>query len=267
MSTRRTAPVLAAAAWLALLAAFRPAPARADGAPDAVFAAAREAYDADRLEEAAALYRSLEDAGWQGPEVRFNLGNALFRLGRVGEAVRAYRQAQYARPRDPDVRANLAFAWQHGGATPPRETWWRAALLRVSRAEWRVAAVAAYWLAWLALAGWILHRRGRSGWARAAAAAGAALAVALAGLQAWRAYDARPEAVVLGPAAEIRFAPLPGAVIHFVAPPGTVLRIEGKDGDWYKVRLNEREGWMPARGLGIVDAAGRPRTGAGDTNR
>ncbi len=231
---------------LGCLAFAAPAQETNAGDPGAVFAAAARAYDAGRLDECIGLYARLAATGNVPMEVHFNLGNAWFRKGNLGRAVLEYRRAWRIAPRDPDIAANLRFALQAAGATPPEPTLMHRLLQRLSDTRWAIVLWSAYGLASV-LAGALILRRGRGPWLwRGLVTTLVVLAAAGAGRAEWRGFARRPEAVVLAAGCRALFAPLPDATVHFALPPGSIVRMEERQGDWLKVDLNGRAGWIEA---------------------
>lgn len=214
--------------------------------PDALFARAREAYDAGDLRGAIEAYEALLASGYDAPEVRYNLGNAHFRAGDLPEAVAQYRLALYARPRDPDIAANLHFALERAGAVEPALSLPRQWARRLSRSEWIAIGAMAWGCLGVALAAAFLWPRGRRPLLRAAAGAGFVVLAAAGGWLEWRGLDRRPEAVVRIAGAQARFAPLADATVHFTLPAGSIVRLVGHEGEWVKIVLDGREGWLKA---------------------
>jgi len=217
--------------------------------PAAEFARARAAYDAGAPRAAAARYEAILAAGYDAPELRFNLGNARFRAGETPEAIRQYRIAARARPRDPDIAKNLAYALEQSGAAQPALPLLRAWARRLTAAEWRAIAAAAWGVAMLALAAAFMGVRARPALRRAAAVAFAVALIAALGALEWRDLARRPEAVIARANAPARFAPLDGATVHFTLPAGSIVRVTGRDGAWRRVALDGREGWLPESDL------------------
>ncbi len=208
------------------------------------YARAQQAYDASQFEEARIQYEQLLAQGYVAPEVRFNLGNTLYRQGALGPAVAQYRMASYARPRDPDIRANLAIAQQQVGSLVPATDGWDRIFRHFSRAEWTRLALAGYW--WTALAGaaYFLRHRSRR-WRNGALAGLLAGLLGWAGLMYWNALRRSPEAVVTRSGVQALFAPMPDAVVHFPLPEGSIVRVRDQSGSWLKIEVARQEGWIP----------------------
>ena len=214
-----------------------------DSGPEALFQQGRASYESEDYGQAAALYDQLLAQGYGTPEVHFNLGNALFRLGQAGRAVGHYRRAQYLEPRDPDIRANLAIVQQQVGALPTETTPWEQLAGHLSRTEWRALMLAGYWLA--AGLGILYLLAGRKAWLlRGVGLSLLLMVISSSGWWYWRELEARPEAVVIQGNAQALFAPLESAMPHFTLPEGSVVRVQEQSGRWLKIQAGRQEGWV-----------------------
>jgi hypothetical protein len=214
---------------------------------------AKEAYDKGDAAEALEQWEPLEEAGVTDPQLWYDMGNALYRLGRYPEAIRMYRRAQRELPRDPDVEYNLGLAAQAAGVALPERGRVEAWLGEFSAREWTWAAEAGFW-ALVALGGVALgwpRARGRLG-APAVVAAGL-LVVGVAGAAWPRWAERHPECVVMGEKAQVlRSAPLDTAAEVAEARPGTLVRRVAESGFWAEVTAGEAQGWIPAGALAKV---------------
>lgn len=229
-----------------------PAPAATPHDPAGGFALARQAYDAGRFDEAVQRYDALLAAGYADGALWYNAGNARFRAGATGPAVLAYRRAWRQTPADPDVAANLAFALTQAGAPAPAYGRGMEFLLSQSRARWMRLAYGGYAAAVLLLMTGLLWRMRRGLFVRLAGLAAVPLALGLAGAAAWMRFDRAPEAVVMAKGREALFAPLADAKPHFAAPEGVIVRVVEARGDWRRVELGARTGWLKSADLTLV---------------
>lgn len=217
-------------------------------------ALAKEAYDKGDAAGALERWEALAEAGVEDPDLWYNQGNALYRLGRFPEAIRMYRRAQRERPRDPDVEYNLGLAAQAAGVAVPERTGIARWLGEFSAGEWRWAAECGFW-ALVALGAVALARPGwRDRLKGASAVAAVVLSAGLAGGVAWPRWEGRhPECVVLGETAQaLKSAPLESAATVAEAVPGTLVRRVGESGFWAEVEAGEARGWVPGAVLGAV---------------
>lgn len=233
--------------WPLLLAALV-VTARA-GEMENRFARARQAYDEGRYEEALAIYDALALDYPRIPEVHFNRGNSLARMGRIGPAIAAFERARLLAPRDPDIRANLKFLRERANLPPPQFSWLEGALNLASPLEWRSISVVGWWLGALCISlAWLAP-----GLPRAFRSVGLAL-VTFSATSALVAHKgSRLSTAIAVENTTVRFAPLPDATPHFEAPAGIRLRVLERQGDWVRVREANREGWLPASSVESID--------------
>lgn len=76
-------------------------------APEQVFENAGKLYDEGRYAEAIAVYKKLEEKGYAGKELFYNLGNAYHKNNMTGMAIAYYEKALKYDPADEDIKANL----------------------------------------------------------------------------------------------------------------------------------------------------------------
>lgn len=212
----------------------------------AQYDAASKAYDANRFEEAIAAYKKLQDAGHVSEALFFNLANAYFKNGELGLAILNYRRAQYVAPRDPDTQANLAFARDTAGIAAPNLSLQNRLAEHFSFSEWVAVAVICYWGLAVSLGLRILYRRSRGWTGKVIIVLAVLLLLCTTGLAHWFSFHRAPEVVITGHDQDALFAPLQGATAHFATPEGTILRVEDREDQWLKVRLEKQAGWIRA---------------------
>ncbi|MCX7818208.1 MAG: tetratricopeptide repeat protein [Kiritimatiellae bacterium] len=217
---------------------------------------AAAAYDGGRYAEAAAIWERALREGADDAALWFNVGNARFRLGRLGAAVAAFRRAWRLAPRDPQILGNLRLAMEAGGASPPRRRWYEEMLERLSVDEARWLGQAGWWALWgLLTAARAVGASAAAPWLRRAAVV-AACAAALGGAAVWHGRRLDAEHVVVAAGRSAQFAPLDTARAHFTLPLGSVVEVVEVRGEWRRIRLDGRDGWVRADALlPVADAA------------
>ncbi|MCK5127471.1 MAG: tetratricopeptide repeat protein [candidate division Zixibacteria bacterium] len=80
------------------------------GTLDHNFETGNDYYSNGDYKGAIAEYEKVIQAGYQSPELYYNLGNSYFREGLLGQAIGNYIRAKRLDPRDDDIEANLSFA-------------------------------------------------------------------------------------------------------------------------------------------------------------
>jgi tetratricopeptide (TPR) repeat protein len=222
--------------------------------PRLMFLKGNEAMERQSYEDAAAAYEAVLASGLESGEVQFNLANAQFRAGRLGPAIEHYRKAQRLMPRDPDVTWNLeiARAVVKDQVARPEPTEIVKTLLwfhySTSEHEARTVAIVLF------LAGMVLlHVRlfvRRSALTKTAIAL--LVLAALAGASAFLRARATPEAVVLPPELVVRSGPGASYAEHMKLHEGVEVRIEEDRGDWVKLDVDGKKGWVPSELVGRV---------------
>lgn len=221
----------------------------AEGAtPEERFAEANRLYEQGDYGGAAMLYEGIQEEGLGSAALAFNLGNARFKGGELGAAIVAYRQALQLDPRDPDIQANLQFARDRvSGASSVRRPGWMKAAMRLRFSEWMGMVVVGVWVVFglLALSVW------RSTWrARLRPWIWVSVGVLLlvVGVVAWvaRTLTAKPLAVVLQDATDVRYGPVEESRRFYVVSEGTELLVLGREREWVQVEdAAQRRGWLP----------------------
>ncbi|MBN1671262.1 MAG: BatD family protein [Kiritimatiellae bacterium] len=218
------------------------------------FLQAAQACEEGRADRGVELYAELAAHGYAGPEVLFNLGNALRMEGNLPEAIRAYRRAWYVAPRDADIRLNLEAAMRQAGV-PAAAGARRAGTWPVfSDREWAAAVLACYWLLMAGAARVILDPGRARRLKPVLVALCVALIVAGLGFGSWLALDLQPEAVVTGAHAQMRFAPVRTAPVKSLLAAGAIVRVVRVTDGWARLRVRDTYGWMRAEQLTPVRA-------------
>lgn len=78
-----------------------------------VFRQANAAYDSGDFNQAVELYNSIVDSGFDSWELRYNLGNAHYRLDNIGLAILNYERALRFAPSKQIIKDNLTLARSH----------------------------------------------------------------------------------------------------------------------------------------------------------
>lgn len=84
-----------------------------------LFLEGNKLYDAGRFAEAAETYEKCRQAGGDGADVLYNLGNAYARQGEIGRCLAAYHAALRLAPRDEELLLNIRQISTLHVETPP----------------------------------------------------------------------------------------------------------------------------------------------------
>ncbi len=243
---------------ITVLMAVRPA-----GAQDEIVARGNQAYQEGDYRAAIEAYEAVQDGGFNGPGLEYNLGNAYFKAGELGRAILHWERTLELAPDDADAQANLELARSlTADVVEPMPTFWLTSAL-----SWWLRAFPRAWLttivaiAWAGLGASLVVRlltdggavRSVSAWSMAVAAAllvvfGSTLAAREVGL-------ADPDrAIVMAEVVAVRSAPAQDENLTlFEIHEGTHVRLDQRTGEWAEVVLDDgKVGWVPLSSLEII---------------
>lgn len=237
---------------LVFFSAILPSAASPQGGFDSSLMAkqAKRAYDQGRFEEAGRLYQLMASSGFDGAEIRYDLGNSYLKAGEIPRAILEYRRALKMDAGLKRASHNLALArnllparaasWQ----PPPWESFLQD--LPVSLMMWVlvVLALAANGLFWLYLfAGPGRTRRFLMGGVVALLISGAVLGAGI--YYSLRVLTLHQPAVVLHQA-RVYARPDGQGEILATLPPGSEVIQVAQAGGWRLLLWGEGRGWTRA---------------------
>lgn len=231
-----------------------------------IFREANEAYFRGRYEDAIRGYAQLVEAGFEDPDVTFNLATSYARLRRYGHAIRWFERTLELRPGDEGAEQGLAAA---RGALGRRRAEAQGEATVATRPPLGEALVGPFSESFLALVvllldliffgllisfRWVRREEARLAMGIAAPIVGVLLVASVAGLavKSGALEEGRP-AIVLRENAPVREGPSQEAQPRMQALEGDRIRVLTRDGHWYRVRLSQdREGWMHTADVGTI---------------
>jgi tetratricopeptide (TPR) repeat protein len=247
---------------LLALALLAPLSAQADDRAEAerLFALGVALAEEGDLAGAAAAFEGALATGRTSPALAFNLARTYYAAGDLGRArLHAERAARLA-PRDAEVQALRLRTERAAGEPPARApTATGAALGWVGQRVPAGVALGLAWGLWMGALGLLAARPLRGDWTkggRRAVLLLVALAVLALGVAVVLAHEeARPRAVVVGSGVTLRASPRPDAPAVQTLPPGRMVTLDRREGDWQRLRLPDGTlAWAEAGGLARVDA-------------
>ncbi|HCR04428.1 MAG TPA: hypothetical protein DIU18_04510 [Gemmatimonadetes bacterium] len=228
-----------------------------------MFELGNQLYQEDDFAGAIDAYGAVLEAGWESPDLYYNLGNSYFKIGELGQSILQWERALAGSPGDPDVIANLELARSitaDAVESLPRfwlfsaVRWWvdlipRGLLIVIVGSVWLVTAV-----------GGILRISSRSVDARRLgswlALTGATVVLVLGTNLVVRELGiGRAElGVILEEVVSVQAAPSDeDNLTLFEIHEGTRVRIDQRAGDWVEVVLEDgKVGWVPAEVMEII---------------
>lgn len=222
-----------------------------------IFQRGNLAYQEGDFQAAIEAYETVLSAGYDGAELRYNLGNAYFKASDLGRSILEWERALERSRGLEDAAANLALARTLTvDAVEPLPSFWLLAAL-----SWWVDLLPRGWLlatvggAWLLVTGGVAARvltrgSGQRALASWVAAGGAVVLVLFGSSLAVRELGiGRAErGVVLADAVQVRSAPSANDDLTvFEVHEGTTVRVDQRTGDWVEIVLADgKVGWVPA---------------------
>ena len=257
----RKVKTLAAIVLVAVMTRMVPAFAAADKASvlrsyDDPFTAAAAAYERERVDEAAAIYSQLDQAGQGNASIEFNLGNCAYRNGEYGMAVVHYERARRLAPRDSDITENLNFVRGQLNLSPIDISDDPIAMIgnlrdKLRPDEWALGAGMMWLLAWLVFA---IGRWRRTSYRLVPLLPAAACLICLwACFAQLRGTYRTDQAVVVSHESPVYRLPQQGAdSAKMVLDAGVYVEIVESRIEWTRIRIDQAEGWVKNTAIDVI---------------
>ncbi len=229
------------------------------GPEQVLIAKANRAYAAGAYTEASESYKKVVDAGWESPELYYNLGNAYFKMNEYAYAILWYERAKRLDPGNEDIDFNLKVANNKIAdkieALPDLfyKRWYNGVVGLFSNDQWAYAAIILFIFSLIFGGIYLMSRimilRKTGFWL----GAGILLASLCCLLFAWSGHvdmQKSNEAILLSPTVIIKSSPDEKSVDLFVLHEGTKVQLKDRIGNWYEIRIaNGSVGWVPVTTL------------------
>ncbi len=228
------------------------------GQRDNVFKA-NKAYSDGAYSNAVDLYKKVVAAGYESPELFYNLGNAYFKLNDYANAILWYERAKRIDPGNEDIDFNLNVAnTKISDKIEPLpemfyKRWFNGLVRLFSVDTWAamciVMFVAGLLCGVLYLASRVLVLRKIGFWFGLVLILFSAVSLIFA----WSGYSftkTTSEAIVFAPTITVKSSPDEKSTDLFVVHEGTKVRLLDNISGWYEIRIaNGSVGWLPATSL------------------
>ncbi len=220
---------------------------------------ANKAYSAGSYTTAAELYNKVVMAGYESPELFYNLGNSYFKMNDYGHAILWYERAKRLDPGNEDIDFNLNVAnTKISDKIEPLpelfyKRWFNGLLQLFSADSWAAIGIILFIAGLLGgvlyLASQILFLRKIGFWA----AFGFLFIAFFALIFAWSNYSftkSTVEAIVFTPTITVKSSPDDKSTDLFVVHEGTKVRLLDNINGWYEIKIaNGSVGWLPSASL------------------
>jgi tetratricopeptide (TPR) repeat protein len=218
-------------------------------------AKANKAYSDGLYAEASDLYKKVASAGYESPELFYNLGNTCYKLNDYPGAILWYERAKRLDPGNEDITFNLSVANSKiaDKIEPVPEMfyrrWYFSLVNRFPADSWAWISVILFLTTLASASLYLITRRlflRKTGfWAAAAVLILFLCTLGFALSAADQSRNVR-EAVIFTPSVTVKSSPDEKSVDLFVLHEGTKVRIMDQIGTWYEIKIaNGSVGWLP----------------------
>lgn len=230
--------------------------------PESIFKQAVELYQKANYDEAIQLLEGLNNQGYQGAALFYNLGNAYFRAGKLGYAILYFEKAKKLSPSDEDINYNLSFANSRivdKVEALPRFfifDWWEQLLAAFSITGWTYTAYIFYFLILLSIAYYFFARTveaQRVGFYSAVISSFLlAFSIVLLLVNLNRELNVK-YAVVTDQQVVAKFSPDQNSKDAFIIHEGIKVKAEDSIDGWIKIKLLDgKVGWINKKSMQII---------------
>lgn len=225
-----------------------------DESQNTLFQQANSAYDSGDYAHAEELYSAIVDNGYDSWELRYNLGNAHYRLDNIGQAILNYERALRMEPGNKNVKDNLELARSH--TTDNIEelpkmflwTWVDAVAQLMTPKGWRTSVIIIMVLVCASIGFFLVARDYK---ARKRFLVISLMAVIVLIFTAFNATISQKnatrtdEAIITDPLVVVKGSPDAKSVDKFILHEGTKLYIKDQQDDWWQVEIADgKSGWI-----------------------
>ncbi len=233
------------------------------GSWEGLMATGNARYQANDFPGALEAYETVLQAGFESPDLHYNLGNAYFKTGSLGNSILSYERALRLDPGDPDIRANLDLARSlTADEIEPLPRFWVLSVLSwwtnlLPRGALLLTVVLTYTLAAASLCIRILSRSATPARVGTWLLVGSGVVFLLFGatlLGRDGVFGGADWGIVMAEEVSVRSAPAAeDDLTLFRIHEGTKVRLDQEMELWSEIVLEDgRVGWVPSDVLGII---------------
>ncbi|MDY6863359.1 MAG: SH3 domain-containing protein [Thermodesulfobacteriota bacterium] len=215
-----------------------------------LFLKANKNYKKGAFYDSAKLYEEILHSGIKNGIIYYNLGNCYFKIEKLGKAIRAYRNAQLYLPRDEDLEANINYARQltkdkiegkNDFSIIKSLCFWYTLL---SLKEVMLVFIFFNFLLWGMLIIKMFKENELINWLSYSCLIFFLIFGITLGVK-WYVLNKMSYGIVTEEEILIRAGNSENSTVLFKLHDGTEFIIEGKEGDWYKIKIPDgKRGWV-----------------------
>lgn len=223
---------------------------------------ANKAYEAGNYEKAISLYHELENKGWDGPGLYYNLGNAYYKAGNIGLSILYYEKAKKYLPFDEDIKHNLKMANQltldklEPAPVLFLSEWWLTAKSMYDEKQWSLRFIICLALVFVFIGAFLFSDQTMTkqiGFWMSVSFIGISLLTF--SLAKGRSMDLRSKeyGVILSSSVEVKNAPSDNSTKLFILHEGTKVATPDSTNGWVKIEISdEKIGWVRKNNLEFI---------------
>jgi len=227
--------------------------------PQTLISEGNKAYSEGLYTDAIEHYQQVTGAGWESPQLYYNLGNAYFKLDDYPHAILWYERARRLDPGNEDISFNLNVANSKiADKIEPLPVlfyvrWYQSLVGLFPVGGWAVQTIIFFFLTLTAVLLYLYARRlilRKTGfWGGIIFLILTLFTLLFSGSGTHRLNTLR-EAIVFDPTITVKSSPDEKSIDLFVLHEGTKVQLIDQIGTWYEIRIaNGSVGWLPDEAL------------------
>jgi hypothetical protein len=233
--------------WVGVCRAAQPVVALSD------FKNGNAAYQSGDFAKAIEIFESIENQGFDSPDLQLNLGNAYLKSGKTGLAILHFERALRLSPADRAAAHNLQAAQnqelrqldQQAEILPLR--WFRTFRNLLSSTGWAILAIVSIWMTCTGLGFAVLRKHTLPSLRKLAVRVFGFISLLSLGVgfSRFKFEQCSKEAIVLVGNKDLKSSPDPASPDVLTLPEGTKVQLLDSLGMWSKVQFSSGdEGWL-----------------------
>ncbi len=229
---------------------------------DSLVIKANDLYTQGKYQEAAELYESIIDLGYESTELYYNIGNAYYKQNVIARAILNYEKALQLSPNDADVQYNMdlvnRFVVDKIEVLPVFfvKGWFRDLRNKLSSDVWAAISIITFVITLIFLSFYLYSR----GMAFKKASFWISFFVIIISLisfifskQQKHKILSGDTAIVMSPSVTVKSSPDASGTDLFVIHEGTKVWIEDEISDWNEVKLSDgSKGWLKVDDIEVI---------------
>jgi len=220
----------------------------------AIFDNANSEYAKGNYQNAVGLYLKIIEAGYEAPELYYNLGNAYFKTNNIPAAILYFEKAKRLDPSDEDINYNIQVAntkiIDKIDIVPELfyNRWWKSLYNLYSFDGWAVFSIISLIILLILVLFYLFStdiRIRKIGFTLSILFFFITFSSVVFASKQYNIYRNSNEAIIFSPTVSVKSSPDAGSIDLFVIHEGSKVIITDQIGDWAEIRIaNSSKGWV-----------------------